>query len=122
MQHQLLFDIQMKTPQCTTYNLPLFYVYIAKTSAQRKKAVTLVEVAEIMEDLEGSWEELATVLELGEENLHKIRKENETDRQKAYAVLTMWTDEEGEDATMGRLLDTIVKIAKCSPVKKTLGM
>ena len=122
MQHQLLFDIQMKTSQCTTYNLPLFYVYIAKTSVQRKKAVTLVEIAEIMEDLEGSWEELATVLELGEENLHKIRKENETDRQKAYAVLTMWMDEEGEDATMGRLLDTIVKIAKRSPVKKTLGM
>lgn len=92
----------------------------AKTSVQRKKAVTLVEIAEIMEDLEGSWEELATVLELGEENLHKIRKENETDRQKAYAVLTMWMDEEGEDATMGRLLDTIVKIAKRSPVKKTL--
>lgn len=122
MQQQLLFDIQMKTSQCTTYNLPLFYVYIAKNSVQRKKAVTLVEIAEIMEDLEGGWEELATALQFGEENLHKIRKENKTNREKAYAVLTMWTNEKGEDATIGRLLDTIVKIAKRSPGKNMLGM
>ena len=88
----------------------------------QRKAVTLVEIAEIMKDLEGGWEELATVLQLGEENIRKIRKENKTAREKAYAVLTMWTDEEGEDATMGRLVDTLEKIAKRSPAEKMLGM
>ena len=81
-----------------------------------------MEIAEIMKDLEGSWEELATVLQLGVDDLRKIRKENKTDREKAYAVLTMWTDEEGERATIGRLVDTLEKIAKRRPVKKMLGM
>ena len=88
----------------------------------QKKAVSLLEIAEIMEDLEDGWEELATVLELGEENLRKIRKEKKTDREKAYAVFTMWTDEKGDNATMGRLVDTLEKIANRSPVEKMLGM
>ena len=88
----------------------------------QKKAVSLLEIAEIMEDLEGGWEELATVLGLGEENLRKIRKEKKTDREKAYAVLTMWRDEKGDNATMGRLVDTLEKIANRSPVEKMLGM
>ena len=114
----------MTTSQCTTATqyLHLFYLHIAKNSVPQKKAVTLVEIAEIMKDLEGNWEELATVVQLGEEDLRKIRKENKTDLEKAYAVLTMWTDEEGERATMGRLVDTLEKIAKRSPVKKMLGM
>ena len=77
--------------KCTTATqcLHLFYVYIAQHSVPQRKAVTLVEIAEIMKDLEGGWEELATVLQLGEENIRKIRKENKTAREKAYAVLTM---------------------------------
>jgi len=71
--------------------------------------------------LESSWKKLATALELGEANLRKIRKENKTDREKAYAVLTMWTDKEGEDATVERLIDTLEKIAKSRPVEKMLG-
>ena len=124
MQRQLLFEIQMKTlsKHVATQYLHLLYAYIAKNSVPQKKAVTLVEIAEIMEDLESGWEELATLLQLGEEDLRKIRKENKTNREKTYAVLTMWTDEEGEDATMGRLLDTLEKIANRSPVKKMLGM
>ena len=82
----------------------------------------MVEIAGIMEDLGSGWEELATELELGEANVRKIRKENKTDREKAYSVLTMWTDKEGEDATLERLVDTLEKIAESIPVEKMLGM
>ena len=88
----------------------------------RKKAVTLVEIAGIMEDLERVWEKVATALGLGEANLRKIRKENNTDREKAYSFLTMWTDQEGDDATFEHLVDTLKKIAKSSLVGKLLGM
>ncbi|XP_020630019.1 uncharacterized protein LOC110067069 [Orbicella faveolata] len=73
-----------------------------------------------MKDLGSGWEELATELELGEANVRKIRKENKTDREKAYSVLTMWTDKEGEDATLERLVDTLEKIAESIPVEKML--
>jgi len=96
--------------------------YIEKNSVPRKKDVTLVEIARMMEDVESSWKQLATALELGEANLRKIRKENKTDREKAYAVLTMWTDKEGEDATVERLIDTLEKLEKIRPVEKMLGM
>ena len=76
----------------------------------------------MMKDLESGWQELATVLELGEANLREIREENKTDREKAYAVLTMWTDKEGEDATVERLIDTLGKIAKSLPVETMPGM
>jgi len=82
----------------------------------------VVEIAGIMKDLGSGWEELATELELGEANVRKIRKENKTDREKAYSVLTMWTDKEGEDATLERLVDTLEKIAESIPVEKMLGM
>lgn len=81
-----------------------------------------MEIVGIVGDLESCWEELGTALELGEGNLRKIKKENKTDREKAYAVLTMWTDEEGQDATVERLVDTLEKIGKRSPVDKLLGM
>ena len=82
----------------------------------------MVEIAGMMGDLESGWEELATALELGKANVRKIRKENKTDREKAYAVLTTWTDKEGEDATVDSLVKTLEKIAERIPVEKMLGM
>jgi len=93
-----------------------------KKTVPPKKAVTLVEITGMMKDLETDWKELATVLELGEANIRKIRKESKTGREKAYVVLTMWTDKEGEDATVERLIDTLEKIAKSRPVEKMPGM
>jgi len=87
-----------------------------------KKAFTLLEIVGMMEDLQSGWKELATSLELGEANLRKIKEENKRDLEKAYAVLTMWTDKEGEDATVERLIDTLEKIAKSRPVEKMPGM
>ena len=75
-----------------------------------------------MKGLESGWEELATALELGKANVRKISKENKTDREKAYAVLTMWTDKKGEEATLECLEDTLDKIAERIPVEKMLGM
>ena len=75
-----------------------------------------------MKSLESGWEELATALELGKANVRKICKENKTEREKAYAVLTMWTDKRREEATLECLEDTLDKIAERIPVEKMLGM
>lgn len=66
-----------------TQHLHLFCVYRKKKTVPPKKAVTLVEITGMMKDLETDWKELATVLELGEANIRKIRKENKTDREKS---------------------------------------
>ena len=105
----------------TTVHLHLI-TYTAKNSVPLKKAVTLVEIAEIMEDLESSWEKLATALGFGEVSLSKINEGNKTDREKAYSVLTMWADQEGEDATFERLKDILAKISESIPVEQMLGM
>ncbi len=75
-----------------------------------------------MEDVESSWLELGTALKLGKEKLRKIDNRNKTNREKAMAVLEMWMNEGGSDATVGRLEDTLRKIVKGSIADKLLGM
>lgn len=75
-----------------------------------------------MEDIGSSWQDLGEALELGKAKLRKIDSRNKLNREKALAVLEMWMNEEGSDATVGRLEDTLKKIGKGSIADKLLGM
>lgn len=109
----------IKRPKTSIYTC---LSYAAKYAEPRKKVVTWEEIVRIIEDIESSWLELGTALELGKEKLRKIDNRNKSNREKAMAVLEMWMNEGGSDATVGRLEDTLRKIGKGSIADKLLGM
>lgn len=98
------------------------FLLLAKYAEPRKKAVTWEEIVRIMEDIGSSWQDLGEALELGKAKLCKIDSRNKLNREKAMAVLEMWMNEKGSDATVGRLEDTLKKIGKGSIADKLLGM
>lgn len=76
----------------------------------------------IKEDLGSCWKNLGIELGLEEAKLYNIGENYSNNPEKAFAVLQMWMDKEGNDATIGLLADTLQKIEKKRIGDKLLGM
>jgi len=66
--------------------------------------------------------ELGIALEIDPGRLDSLTQNYELDSERAYQVLKMWIDDNGNDATVGRLACALLDIGKEEIAKRLLGM
>lgn len=93
-----------------------------KNAGLREEVVTLKQTLPIKDDLGSCWKNLGIALGLEEAKLYNIGENYRHNPEKAFAVLQMWMDKEGNDATIGLLADTLQKIEKKRIGDKLLGI
>ena len=76
----------------------------------------------LCDDLGSCWRELGIALNLSSETLYNINDENNSNNNKAYAVLSKWKEKEGASATMGRVVAALRYIGKNNIVHKLIGV
>ncbi|XP_076829668.1 ankyrin-2b isoform X16 [Brachyhypopomus gauderio] len=85
----------------------LFQEVNLQDEADRKEG----RLAVIADHLGFSWTELARELEFGEEQINQIRAENPNSLQdQSHALLRLWTEREGTNATESTLISKLTKI------------
>ena len=68
------------------------------------------------------WRELGIALGIHTGNLDSLTQNTKLlDSEKAYEVLKMWIDDNGNNATVGRLACTLIDIGKEEIAKRLLG-
>ena len=87
----------------------------------RNKVVTEKQVAYVSDEVWTCWRQLAPRLKIAESKIHNIDEENEGNWYKAQALLIVWKQKEGKNATVDRLADVLEKIGKRSIAEKLLG-
>ena len=89
----------------------------------RKKVFTLEQQTLPIKDHIGTcWQDLGIQLGLRDAKLNNIMDDYRFNHEKASAVLRMWMDEKGNDATFGVLSDALVNIGKKRIADILLGM
>ena len=87
----------------------------------RNEVVTEKQVADIGDEVGTCWRELGPRLNIGESKIHNIDEENKGNWHKARALLIVWKQTEGKNATVGHLADVLEKIGRKSIAEKLLG-
>ena len=87
----------------------------------RNEVVTEKQVAAISDEVRTCWRQLARRLKITESKIHNIDEENKDNWHKAYALLIVWKQKEGKNATVGHLADVLEKIGRISIAEKLLG-
>ena len=99
----------------------VYFTYTAKNSKLWKKVATIGQVLPIMEDVGNHWWELGIALNLKTATVLTIGEDYRNSREKALVVLRTWMDQEGSNATMGRLAVAISEIGEQSAAQTLLG-
>ena len=87
----------------------------------RNEVVDEKQVADISDEVGTCWRELGPRLKIAESKIHNIDEENRGNWHKAHALLIMWKQTEGKNATVGHLADVLEKIGRKSIAEKLLG-
>ena len=89
---------------------------------QRKEPLTEEQIVEIQDDVGNCWHELGTELRIEEAKLRNLERDYNYCRQRAYQVLQMWMDQNGRDATVGRLACALIARKQKRIAERLLGM
>ena len=87
----------------------------------RNEFVTEKQVADISNEVGTCWRRLALRLKIAESTIHNIDEEDKGNWHKARALLIVWKQKEGKNATVGHLADVLEKIGRRSIAEKLLG-
>ena len=87
----------------------------------RNEVVTEKQVADISGEIGTCWRQLGPRLKIAESKIHTIDEEYRGNWHKAYALLILWKQTEGKNATVGHLADVLEKIGRTSIAEKLLG-
>ena len=78
----------------------------------RTKSFNVTHASNIIEDLGPSWKDLGRALKIKEAVLSNIDVENKYEKEKCYAVLTIWERALGTSATIGVFSDALLTIQR----------
>ena len=96
--------------------------YADKNSKLWKTDFSLQLLQPLGEDLGSFWKDLGIALNLTVAKLHNIGEENNSNKQKAFAVLNAWEEREGNAVTIGHLAVALQEIGKNNIVDRLIGM
>ena len=83
--------------------------------------VTELQLSDISDDVGTCWREVGPKLLIKASKIHNLDDEYKSNRDKANALLNLWKQQEGSNATVGRLADVLEKIGRRSIAEKLLG-
>ena len=86
--------------------------YTDKNVRWKENIVTLKQTLPIKDDLGSCWDDLGIELGLKEAQICNIRENYEHNRDRGFAVLQMWMNMKGEEATVGVLAAALEKIGQ----------
>lgn len=86
----------------------------------RSEVVTEKEVADISNDVGTCWRQLGLRHKITESTIHSTAEENIGNWHKAHALLIMWKQEKGKNATISHLAHVLEKIGRRSIAEKLL--
>ena len=84
--------------------------------------MTEEQLCDISDDVGTCWRQLGPKLKIKASKIHNIDEEYRSNRDKANALLIMWKEQEGTNATVGRLAAALQNIERKSISDKLLGM
>ena len=87
----------------------------------RRQHVTSIHLAHICEEIGSCWKEVGALLRVPTPAIKNINLDESSSYDKAWEVLQKWKQQEGGNATVGNLVDALVKIGKTSIAQKLLG-
>ena len=87
----------------------------------RNEVVTEKQVADVSGEVGTWWRHLAPRLKIAESKIHNIDEENKGSWHKAHALLIVWKQKEGMNATVGHLADALEEIGRRRIAEKLLG-
>ena len=87
----------------------------------RSEVVTQKQIVDISDEVATCWCQLGPRLKIAESKIHNIDEESRSSRAKARALLIVWKQKEGKNATVGHLADVLEKIGRRSIAEKLLG-
>ena len=107
---------------CIALIIILFLILLETTTVNpRNEVVSEKQVADISDEVGTCWRQLGPRLKITESKIHNIDEENRGNWHKAQALLIVWKQKEGKNATVGHLSDVLEKIGRRSIAEKLLG-
>lgn len=101
----------------------VFIIFLAELLEQRKERVTPEQILKLKDDAGTCWKDLGIALKIKPESkVRNLEEDTSSNRDRADKVLQMWMDQEGSDATVGRLACALITIGKKGIAEKLLGM
>ena len=98
------------------------FLFILETSPDsRNVVVTELQLSDISFDVRTCWREVGRKLLIGASNIHNLDNEYKSNRDKAIALLLLWKQQEGSNATVGRLADVLESVGRRSIAERLLG-
>ena len=83
--------------------------------------VTEIQLSDISDDVGTCWREVGPKLLISASKIHNLDDEYKSNRDKANALLILWKEQEGSNATVGLLADVLEKIGRRSIAERLLG-
>ena len=81
--------------------------------------VTELQLSDISDDVGTCWREVGPKLLIKASKIHNLDDEYKSNRDKANALL--WKQQEGSNATVGRLADVLKSVGRRSIAERLLG-
>ena len=83
--------------------------------------VTELQLSDISDDVGTCWREVGPKLLIKASKIHNLDDEYKNNRDKANALLILWKQQEGSNATVGRLADVLKSVGRRSIAERLLG-
>lgn len=100
----------------------VYFTYTAKYSKLNKTVATFHHLLPLKDDLGNCWRDLGIALNLSPVALGNIDADYRSSIHKANAMLGIWMEKEGRDATLGCLAVALREIEKNNILDKLIGM
>ena len=97
-------------------------MYIERATGLRSRIVTDLLLDDISDDVGTCWCKLGLKLKIARSKIHNLGEEYRYNREKAYALLLMWKQQQGRHATIGRLADALSSIGEKGTAEKVLWL
>lgn len=90
---------------------------------QKERVITPDQIAKIKDEVGTCWLDLGIELQIKPEaGVRNLQQDYSDNRERAVRVLEMWIKQEGEDATVGRLVRALITAGQKGIAAKLLGM
>ena len=83
--------------------------------------VTELQLSDISDDVGTCWREVGPKLRIKASKIHNLDDDYKSNRDKANALLILWKEQEGSNATVGHLAAVLEKIGRRSIAERLLG-
>ncbi len=100
-----------------------FYNFSDTLVELRNEPITTEQIVKIKHDVGTCWLDLGIKLKIDPESrVRNLEQDESYNRERAHKVLQMWIDQEGSNATVGRLARVLINMGQKRIAEKLLGM